>query len=284
MKTVFLDSAGSVRNGWKILGFSGLFYGWSILIGIFGLWKLLGFEWATALVVVGATGVCLALEREPLPRFEVKPVLRWSAEFAFGTLGGLGLMLLIAGAVFASRGLHWQRVGGAGYRELLSGAWLYLAVAVNEELLFRGYPFQRLVRGTGTWIGLTLMGLWFAYAHWDNPGMSGATKAWATLNIFLAGLLMGIAYLKTRALAMPMGIHLGWNWTQGSLLGFGVSGTMDTRGWVNPVFHDRPEWLTGGAFGLEASLPCALLCAAAILALIFWKPSSSRQKPIADEA
>jgi hypothetical protein len=86
-------------------------------------------------------------------------------------------------------------------------------------------------------------------------------------------LLLGLAYVKTRRLALPMGIHLGWNWAQGSLLGFGVSGTMDTRGWLNPVFDGRPEWLTGGAFGLEASLPCSILCGAAILGFVFWKPS-----------
>lgn len=276
LKSAFLNSAGSVRNGWKILGFSALLYSCMVLLSLFGLWRTLGFEWATALAVLTATVICLCLERAPLPSLGLKPTLRWGAEFATGALGGLFLMLLVAGCIFLCRGLHWQRGGGANWHELMAGAWLYLAVAVNEELLFRGYPFQRLMRGMVTWIALLLMGLWFAYAHWDNPGMTGSVKAWATLNIFLAGLLLGLAYLKTRRLALPMGIHLGWNWTQGSLLGFGVSGTMDTRGWVNPIFDGRPEWLTGGAFGLEASLPCALLCAAAIVGLALWKPHGQR--------
>ena len=276
MKAAFLDSTGSLRNGWKILGFSALLYACFILLGIFGLWRSLGGEWATALAVLGATAICLSLEREPFPRPGMKPALRWTAQFAIGTIAGLVLMVLIATVVFAARGLHWQRGGGAGFRELLAGAWLYLAVAVSEELLFRGYPFQRLVRGTSTWVALLLMGLWFSYAHWDNPGMAGPTKVWATLNIFLAGILMGLAYLKTQALALPMGLHLGWNWTQGSLLGFGVSGTMDTRGWVKPIFDGRPEWLTGGAFGLEASLPCAVLCAVGILGLVLWKPATKK--------
>ena len=55
-----------------------------------------------------------------------------------------------------------------------------------------------------------------------------------------------------------MGIHLGWNWAQGNLLGFGVSGTEAGPTVLKPVF-DGPEWLTGGAFGLEASLPCLLV-------------------------
>ncbi len=254
------------------MGFAGILYLCMMLLSLFGLWEVLGFEWATALAVLTATILCLRLEQEPLPVLGMKPSLRWGVEFTVGAAAGLLLMLLVAGCIFAFHGLHWQRVGGGGLRELMAGAWFYLAVAVNEELLFRGYPFQRLLKGTGTWIALLLMGLWFAYAHWDNPGMAGSVKVWATLNIFLAGLLLGLAYFKTRRLALPMGIHLGWNWTQGSLLGFGVSGTVDARGWVNPVFDGRPEWLTGGAFGLEASLPCAILCGAAILGLAFWKP------------
>lgn len=277
MKRIWFGSAGSVRNGWKILGFAALFYCSLKAMGFFGLWRLLGLEWGMALAVLAPTIFCLYLEREPLPVAGIKPSLRWGAEFAAGAIGGLLLMLLVAGCIFAFHGLHWQRSGGAGVRELVAGAWLYLAVAVNEELLFRGYLFQRLAKGTGTWISLILMGFWFASAHWDNPGMAGSVKVWATINIFLAGLLLGLAYLKTKRLALPMGIHLGWNWAQGSLLGFGVSGTMDARGWVNPIFEGRPEWLTGGAFGLEASLPCALLCIVAILGLAcYWPRPATR--------
>lgn len=281
LKGAFLDAAGSVRNGWKILGFAVVLSFCFKAMGLSGLWQPLGFEWGTALAVLAATVFCLLLERQPLPTMRARPALRWGTEFASGAAGGVLLMLFVAGCIFTFHGFHWQRIGGANFHELMAGAWLYLAVAVNEELLFRGYPFQKLVKGTGVWISLAAMGLWFAYAHWDNPGMAGSVKVWATLNIFLAGVLMGLAYLKTRRLALPMGIHLGWNWAQGSLLGFGVSGTMDTHGWVNPVFEGRPEWLTGGAFGLEASFPCAVLCGAAILGLAFWNP---RRENIQGEA
>ncbi len=272
LKSAFLDSQGALRNGWRILGFAVLFIGFSFATRSLGLWELFRPEWAEALALLAATLVCLRLEQEPLPTLGLAPALRWAREFSLGAAGGLTLMLLVAVAILAFHGFHWQRGTETGWRDLLQGLWLYLAVAVNEELLFHGYPFQRLAKGTGTWISLGLIGLWFAQAHWDNPGMAGATKIWATLNIFLAGLLLGLAYLKTRRLAMPMGIHLGWNWAQGSLLGFGVSGTMDTRGWLNPVFNHRPEWLTGGAFGLEASLPCAFFSLAAIVGLAIYRP------------
>ena len=140
-----------------------------------------------------------------------------------------------------------------------------------EELLFRGYLFQRLESGLGAGPALGLLGLLFAALHWGNPGMAGLTRAWASLNIALAGILLGLCYLRTRSLALPIGLHLGWNWTQGSLLGFGVSG-IHHPGWWTPVWHGRPAWVVGGSFGLEASLICTVVCAAACFGLARWAP------------
>jgi hypothetical protein len=120
-------------------------------------------------------------------------------------------------------------------------------------------------------VGQLVFAALFALMHWGNPGMHGATKAWATVNIALAAILLGFCYLRTRSLALPIGVHLGWNWAQGSLLGFGVSGTTDIKGAWTPVFHGKPEWLTGGAFGLEASVLCTLVCAAVIFGLWRWR-------------
>ena len=184
---------------------------------------------------------------------------RWARGFLTGALGGVALMGLATGVIWSAGGLHLVRTPGSGFLPLLQGAWLFLGVAVYEELVFRGLPFQFLVKRLGPWPAQAILAAAFALAHWGNPGMRGATLAWATLNIALASILLGLCYLKTRSLALPMGLHLGWNWAQGTLLGFGVSGS-SAQGWWTPVFHGRPEWLTGGSFGLEASLPCALLC------------------------
>lgn len=157
-------------------------------------------------------------------------------------------------------------------------------MAFHEETLYRGYLFQRLVAGLGEWPAQLLMALLFALAHWGNPGMSGATMAWATLNIALAAVLLGLCYLRTKSLALPIGVHLGWNFTQGNLLGFGVSGTTDAPGLLQPVLHGKPDWLTGGAFGLEAGLPCALVCLAVVVALAMWKRGASAVPSTALEA
>ena len=274
------DGRGALRNGWRILGFL-------VLLGLAGFlmmplalslpegWReALPLRWLDAGALLLATWACLRLEGHPLAEVGLRLDPSFLRDLALGTLGGTLLILLTALLVRGTGGFHWIRTGpgvgaGAGLRELLAGAWLYLAVAWYEELLFRGYPFQRAVRGLGFPGAQVAFAIFFAMGHWNNPGMAGATKAWATLNIALAALLLGLCWRRTGSLALPIGVHLGWNWAQGSLLGFGVSGT-GGPGWWTPVFHGRPEWLTGGAFGLEASAPCTLVCGLAILGLWRW--------------
>ena len=123
-----------------------------------------------------------------------------------------------------------------------------------------------------TALAVTVMATYFAMTHWGNPNITGGTRIWAMINIALAGVLFGVCYLKTRSLALPIGLHLGWNWAQGCLLGFGVSGHTDKPGLLKPVFHDKPLWISGGDFGLEASVLFTLICSAAIVAMLFWKP------------
>jgi hypothetical protein len=147
-------------------------------------------------------------------------------------------------------------------------------VAVAEEANYRGYPFQRLVEGIGPLGSQLIFALYFALEHWGNEGIRSAgpaLKAVTTLNIALAAALLGLAYLRTRSLALPIGIHWAWNWTQGHLLGFPVSGTGLPMAPLKPLLAARPDWLTGGPVGLEGSVSCTLVCLAFILLLFFWR-------------
>jgi membrane protease YdiL (CAAX protease family) len=276
MRGLFLDPEGSVRNGWKVLGFILLFNvtGWlstPLVRGLASLATGLGIgKWLDLGVCLLASWGCLRLEGEPFVGIGLRPNTSFLVDLMLGCLGGLGLMVVTAAGIYAFGGLHWARNPGVGVRELLQGASFFLAVAAFEELVFRGYPFQRLVRGLGFTRSQVLFAAGFALLHWGNPGMSGATRAWATVNIALAAVLLGLCWQRTGSLALPIGVHLGWNWTQGNLLGFGVSGTLQ-EGWWTPVFQGRPQWLTGGDFGLEASLICTLVCGAAIFGLWRWR-------------
>jgi hypothetical protein len=279
MNVVFFNSQGEVRSGWKAAGF----FVALTLIGELGAFLLprgsrlagpLGPLVAT-LVAFAATALCLGLERRPVLSAGLRFDRRWLLEFLLGSAGGVLLLLLVALAVRGADAFHWEPNPSRSASLLLSGAGTFLGVAFNEELIFRGYPFQRLTQGFLGRLGtLVLFGLFFAYAHWQNPGMAGATRFWATLNIALAAILLGLAWIRTGSLALPIGIHLGWNWCQGPLMGFKVSGT-EAGGWFKPVLHPgSPDWIHGGVFGLEGTLACAVLCAGACVLVWFWRPGN----------
>jgi len=101
--------------------------------------------------------------------------------------------------------------------------------------------------------------------------MTGNIKVMASVNIFPASILFGLVFIRTRSLAMPLGLHWMANWMQGGVLGFDVSGT-EQLGLVKPLFGEAPAWLTGGQFGLEASLPGLICLVAMLLILSKWKP------------
>ena len=287
LNRLVLNERGTLRSGWKVFGFFlmlmalGTCVGWvakalhaprpGMALGV----------WINAAIAAVVSLICVRLEKRSFRDLGFRPGGRWLIELGAGTLFGILLILLTALLVKGFDGFHWVRTSDVGIRPLLVSALAFLGVAFFEEIVSRGFPFQRLVEGAGPWVGQLVFAVLFALMHWGNPGMQGATKAWATVNIALAALLLGFCYLRTRSLALPIGVHLGWNWAQGSLLGFGVSGTTVGRGAWTPIFHGKPEWLTGGTFGLEASVICTMLCGVAILALWRWRGRVSADASIA---
>lgn len=235
-------------------------------------------EWVEGGMVLLVSFLFLRAEGRTLPTLGLALDRRWTGQFALGAGLGMALIGMAAGVAWGAGACRFQWVLPGALGRLLAGVWLYLAVALNEELIFRGYSLQRAVESLGRWPGQIALALLFTYAHWDNPGMSGATRVWATLNIFLAGLFFGLVWMRTASLALPMGLHFGWNWMQGSVLGFGVSGGA-SEGLVKPIFLGRPEWLSGGEFGLEAGLPCLILCLAAVALTLKW-PSRPVEKGV----
>ncbi|WP_005035813.1 CPBP family intramembrane glutamic endopeptidase [Holophaga foetida] len=238
------------------------------------LLALLGFHpgiLLSALMVLGLSWAFLALEGRDLASLGLRLNARWGLDLLWGIGLGVGLMGLVALSLRGLGAFHWEPNLAFRGIHLGTGAASFALVAVHEECLFRGYPFQRLAEVFGAWPAQLVLALLFALIHWGNPGMVGPTRSWATLNIMLAALLLGLCYLRTRSLALPMGLHLGWNWAQGNLLGFPVSGTTFAQSPWQPVLHDSPQWLTGGPFGLEASALCTLVCLGAILSLGLWK-------------
>ena len=134
-----------------------------------------------------------------------------------------------------------------------------------EELLFRGYGFQTLLRGVPTIVPLMLFSIFFGWAHWTNPNRT----LFSTANTVLAGIWLAVGYLKTRSLWFPIGLHFMWNWMLGIFYGLPVSGIRLTS---NPIFistSDTPVWLTGGNYGSEGGAAATVVLI--ITTIILWR-------------
>jgi len=182
-------------------------------------------------------------------------------EWSLGASLGWGLVVLAILPMALARTLNihlWAQPRAFG---LLLLNLLTLAVAaLAEEVAFRGYPFQRLIDATNPTLATIFMSLLFGAIHLANPG---ATFSSTIVTIF-AGWLLAIMYLRTRALWVAWGFHFTWNATMGILFGLPISGITS----FSPVVASNtvgPLWITGGDYGPEGSLICAIV----ILVLIF---------------
>lgn len=284
LKKLFRNDKGQVRNGWWILLFLTVFVAsqWvyrpvSHGLQYIGITKN-GLAPLPVVFLLLVTWICMLARRQPLSGIGLSINSRWVSQAFFGAALGSILMLVVAAMILLTGGVRFELAPAGGLQALAYGLWVFIWAAVLEELLFRGFLFQRLVAGLGAPFALFLMASLFTLAHWGNPGMDGASLIVATIDTGLAAVLLGLAYLRTGSLALPIGIHIGWNWTQGSLLGFDVSGQAHT-GWLLPHLLDKPQWLSGGVFGPEASVFAVVIDAAAVLLMWRWKGMPSQARP-----
>lgn len=158
---------------------------------------------------------------------------------------------------FTGVGLVFGRVGFVLIFLILAGAF--------EELLFRGYAFQTLLRDVPPTVPIVLLSLFFGLMHWDNPSRT----VFSTLNTALAGIWLAVAYLRTRALWFPTALHFMWNWTTGAFFGLPVSGFRFTPSPVAMATSDAPVWLTGGSYGPEGGAAATIVLVAATI--VIWR-------------
>ena len=262
----FLNSERQLRNGWWILIFflvlASLLVPTLIIAQQNSMDVSIGLQ---AVIILLASWICQLLRRRPLTELLGKFNALWFKELCLGGLVGSALMLVPALVLWIFGWVHWQW-NPAGFSIFSSTVLLFAGVALAEELLFRGFIFQRLIVGLGQLPAQLIMAGYFLLTHLNNPGMAGEVKVLASINIFIASLVFGLVFIRTKSLAMPLGLHFMANLVQGGVLGFGVSGT-DQSGLLKPVFSEAPVWLTGGQFGLEASI-FGLICVVIIFMLI----------------
>jgi membrane protease YdiL (CAAX protease family) len=269
----FLNSDRQLRNGWWILIFFLVLAAFLMPMIIIAQEnnEAISME-RQALIILLASLIGQMARRKPLAELFGTFDVGWLKELCVGGLIGSVMMLVPAFILGIFGGVPWQW-NPVALPSLSSSLLLFAGVAAAEELLFRGFVFQRLISGLGQWPAQLITAAFFLLTHLSNPGMTGTVKIMASINIFLASILFGLAFIRTRSLAMPFGLHWMANWVQGSILGFGVSGT-EQSGVLNPVLGNAPAWLTGGQFGLEARLP-GLICVVVVLLVLY------RMKPTA---
>ena len=136
--------------------------------------------------------------------------------------------------------------------------------AMAEEAAFRGYPFQRLVEAAGPIVAIVVLQIGFGFIHGGNPHVS----RWAIANTALFGVLLAIAYLRSRSLWLTWSIHFGWN----AMLSVGLGLPMSGLTAFGTLWHTRvrgPEWMTGGNYGIEGGVLGTSVIALAIPA-VWW--------------
>lgn len=222
------------------------------------------FQIIMLITVIIAVIVSLRLERKPFSDLGLSFKGRGKDLF-YGMLIaiiiyaiGFGFLLLI-GAV---------KVSGWNFNPswLISSFFIYILVSLNEEIMIRGFVLGRLLNTRmNRFAALLLSSVIFSLLHIFNPGIS----IFPLINILLAGILLGASYIYTRNLALPLSLHLFWNWIQGPILGFNVSGNGSTNSLLKLQLEENNP-LNGGMFGFEGSIISSILIVIFAAIIIFW--------------
>ena len=285
----FINEEGHLRSGWRLAIFAIaflisvqltqalLFWGFAVALNR-SVIELSNSNWSLAAghgsILISATvvgWVCGALLEElPFRALGCSFQRGWFKNLGLGSAFGAATLFLAALLATATRGIHFSfdTAGERAIGETLAmSAILFVVAAAAEEMLFRGYPLQTLTRANLAWLGVLLTSVPFAAVHLNNPH---AVPGFTFLNTALAGVWLAVAYLRTRSLWLPFGLHWSWNWAQASLLGLPVSGI--ERVAPAPLLHAMntgPDWLTGGAYGIEGGAACTV--ALLVSTLVVWR-------------
>jgi len=292
LQIIFISPAESrLRAGWRLL-LQSLLLG--ILFAILGIIADLGLgllsdNTYTVFLLLGALVTSLAgtisvyLSRRFLDHHSFTSLgLHVDSQALLDLLFGIVLTGLMMAIIFLSLwALDWLQIESFAWQveswgniatSILAMLIFFSLVSWQEELLIRGYWLQNLSSGLSTSLGVLLSSAVFALAHWFNPNLDWL----GLLGIFLTGLFLAYGYLRTRQLWLPIGLHLGWNFFEGTLFGFPVSGQYQYQLIRQTV--TGPDLITGGAFGPEAGLillPVLLLGAVGI----YWYTRARHSTP-----
>ena len=303
MRKIFLNDVGRLRSGWRVLIFVLALVAVLLLLATilrvgYSLWQNFGpsvpyaefvadviFR-VTLLVAALGTGYLCARLLEGLPWRSLGLTLHqgWFRDLIIGFAIGFAALAVAVGIATVAGGLRFSFSGvtAPALRSLVGSLVILSVAALAEEALFRGYGLQTLSRAHLAWLGLLLTSVPFGYVHLSNPNVVPFVTF---ANTALAGIWLGIAYLRTRSLWFPLGVHWSWNWALGWFFGLPISG-------INLVSHPLfkgidvgPKWLTGGSYGIEGGVACtgALVVFTILIWRLPWVSATSDLKQLTSE-
>lgn len=210
-----------------------------MLIGIFlSAWIV----WHFRGVSLAGLGRSLAIRKKDLLSGISLAIVLYAVGFGVSLLAGA---IEIAGVVFSPSSLLISFV-------------FFLLVAITEEFALRGFVLERMLQGgVNKFWALFLSATLFSLVHIANPNFDFLSF----INILLAGILLGSSYIYTRNLCFPIALHWFWNWIQGPVLGYEVSGNKFCDGLLT-LHLPETNLINGGAFGFEGSILCTVLMVA----------------------
>lgn len=268
---------------WRSASFAVLLYvGWMLLGGLFQprlesfegpgvrLLPLLYYCCLDAFALALSAAYLCGLEGNSFRALGLSFDAGWLRQAAVGVAWGAAVISATALLLFAVRAATASSVSLTPFPHFLSLVAFLLLAAAFEELAFRGYAFQRAAQVIGPVAAGSLASLLFGFAHSGNP----QATVLSTLNTILAGALLAIARVRTRALWMPIGLHFAWNFFLGPVFSFPVSGYR-FGGAALSASSAGLAWLSGGTYGPEGGAALTVILAVAIpLALLRTLPAS----------
>lgn len=305
MLTIFIDDHGRIRSGWRALIFVLMLAVFTVAISAFigsvadrfGFMpqpgSRTGFAYNSTISLVAAAAASLVavrlMDRLPFRSLGASFTMGWLRHLVCGL--GIGAATLAAALIpaiaYGSLRFSITDLDASSVAEPLLTSLAVMALAsAFEELLFRGYFLQTFMRSGLTWLAILMTSGFFGLVHLGNPDAGPIS----TTNTILAGLWFAAAYIRTRDLWFAWGIHLAWNFAQGAIFGIEVSGlTQIARPSVLVESDGGPVWLTGGEYGIEASIGCTaaiLISIAAIRSMPCLKPDPElvEMTSVAEEA
>ena len=296
MHKILFNNVGRLRSGWRVLLFSAAFIAALLLLvtalrviylaflavgpqgppSPFALQMIYRFSLLSA--GLGAGYLCARLiEKLPWRSLGLTLHQGWFRDLLVGSVIGFVSLALAVGIATAGKGLKFEINDASAAllaKTMLGSAIMFIVAALAEEAIFRGYPLQTLARANLVALGVVGTSLAFAFAHLGNPNVLPVATITNTL---LAGIWFAVAYLRTRSLWLPLGLHWAWNWALGTFFGIPVSGATLVSHPLLKATDVGPGWLTGGDYGIEGGV--AATVALAISTIFIWRAPGLKATP-----